>query len=300
MKNKSFIIEDLKKVKLYDKSNLNLVQNYTRNGKVSVLQDKKNKFIFLDKILTNKNNYYEKKYHAIYSNTESWQGNLYGKKIKTPKIDENQKRLKLLKKFINKKKILDFGCGFGDFAKETLKVSDKTFGFDKSEICKKFIKEKIKNIKMLDDLKNYDDFFDTIILIQTLHYLPQQIDKLSFLRKKLRKKGKIIIEVPSSSDILLSRFNLQEFKDFTFCIESLIWHNKVSLTKFLKKAGFKKIKIIPIQRYDLNNHMGWLIQGKPGGHEFLKSFCNNKQKKFYENFLIKNEITDTLLAIASK
>ena len=98
----------------------------------------------------------------------------------------------------------------------------------------------------------------------------------------------------------MSRFNLQEFKDFTFCIESLIWHNKVSLTKFLKKAGFKKIKIIPIQRYDLNNHMGWLIQGKPGGHEFLKSFCNNKQKKFYENFLIKNEITDTLLAIASK
>jgi hypothetical protein len=69
--------------------------------------------------------------------------------------------------------------------------------------------------------------------------LPQQIDVLSNLRKKLKKNGKILIEVPSSNDILLSKFNIQKFKDFTFCIESLIWHNPKTLTKFLTKAGFK-------------------------------------------------------------
>ena len=300
MKNKPLIINDLKKTKLYNKSNLHLIQNFTRNGKVNVLKDKKNNFFFLDKILTNKNNYYEKKYHKIHTDGDLWHGNFYGKKIRSPKVDENQKRVKLYKKFIYKKKILDFGCGFGNFVIESCKYSKKTYAFEKSEICKNHIKKKFKKVEVLDNLTDFDNFFDTIFLIQTLHYLPQQINELLFLRKKLKKNGKIIIEVPSSNDILLSKFNLQEFKNFTFCIESLIWHNNKSLMKFLKKAGFKKIKINPVQRYDLNNHMGWLLFGKPGGHEFLRSFCNNKQKKIYENYLKKNQLTDTLVAIAKK
>ena len=46
--------------------------------------------------------------------------------------------------------------------------------------------------------------------------------------------------------------------------------------------------------------MGWLMHGKPGGHEFLRSFCNDKQKKIYENFLKTYKLTDTLVAIAKK
>ena len=300
MKNKPLIIKDLKKVNLYNKSNLCLIQNYTRNGKAKVLKDKKNNFFFLDRVLTNKNNYYEKKYHKIHTDSNLWQGNFYGKKIKSPKVNEDRKRTELFKKYIYNKKILDFGCGFGNFANESCKYTKKTYVFEKSEICKKHIKKKFKKVKLLNDLTYFDNFFNTIFLIQTLHYLPQQIDQLSNLRKKLKKNGKIIIEVPSSNDILLSKFNLQEFKNFTFCIESLIWHNNTSLKKFLKKAGFKNIKISPFQRYDLNNHMGWLMHGKPGGHEFLRSFCNYKQKKIYENFLKKNQLTDTLIAIAKK
>ena len=50
------------KVKLYNQSSLKVIQNYTRNGKVKVIYDQKKNFYFLDKILTNKNKYYEKKY----------------------------------------------------------------------------------------------------------------------------------------------------------------------------------------------------------------------------------------------
>ena len=296
----NYLIKDLKKVKLYNKSSLQVIQNYTRNGKVKVIYDRKKKFYFLDKILTNKNEFYEKKYHQIYSNKNLWSGKFYGKKFLTPKINEDKKKIEYLSKYIKNKIFLDFGCGFGSFAKEAVRITKKTFVYDKSKICRDFIFKTYKNIKVLNSLKNINNYFDTISLIQTLHYLPQQIDELSNLRKKLKKKGKIIIEVPSSNDILLSKFNLQKFKDFTFCIESLLWHNEETLTKFLKKAGFRKIKINFIQRYDLNNHFGWLLKGKPGGHEYFKSLFNNRQRAMYNKFLKEKKLTDTILAIAEK
>ena len=296
----NYLIKDLKKVKLYNKSSLQVIQNYTRNGKVKVIYDQKKKFYFLDKILTSKNEYYENKYHKSFPKEYLWSDKLYEKKISALKIEESKKKVEYLNKYIKKKIILDFGCGFGDFAKEVNKISKRTYVYDKSKLCKDFILKKYKNIKFLDSLKNFDNYFDTISLIHTLHYLPQQIDELSSIRKKLKKKGKIIIEVPSSNDILLSRYNLQKFKDFTFCIESLLLHNQETLTKFLKKAGFKKIKINFIQRYNLNNHFGWLLKGKPGGHDYFKSVFNRRQRAFYDKFLIEKKLTDTILAIAEK
>ena len=296
----NYLIKDLKKVKLYNQSSLKVIQNYTRNGKVKVIYDQKKNFYFLDKILTNKNEYYEKNYHQIYSNKNLWSGKFYGKKFLSPKINEDKKKVKFFNKYIKNKIFLDFGCGFGSFAKEASRITKKTFVYDKSKICRDFILKSYKNIKVLNDLKNIDNYFDTITLIQTLHYLPKQIDELSNLRKKLKKKGKIIIEVPSSNDILLSKFNLQKFKDFTFCIESLLWHNEETLTKFLKKAGFRKINIKFIQRYDLNNHFGWLLKEKPGGHEFFKSLFNNRQRALYDRFLKEKKLTDTIIAIAEK
>lgn len=72
------------------------------------------------------------------------------------------------------------------------------------------------------------------------------------------------------------------------------------LIKDLKKAGFRKIKINFIQRYDLNNHFGCLLKGKPGGHEYFKSLFNNRQRTLYNKFLKEKKLTDTILAIAEK
>ena len=40
-----------------------------------------------------------------------------------------------------------------------------------------------------------------------------QIDKLRNFKNKLKKKGKIILEIPSANDILLSKFKLKEFSN---------------------------------------------------------------------------------------
>ena len=68
----------------------------------------------------------------------------------------------------------------------------------------------------------------------------------------------------------------------------------------LKSSGFKNIKIIYYQRYNLNNHLGWFVDNRPVGHHFFKDVCDQATNKNYIDYLVKNKKTDTLIAIASK
>ncbi len=63
-------------------------------------------------------------------------------------------------------------------------------------------------------------------------------------------------------------------------------------------AGFKKIKINYFQRYGFDNHLGWFIKRKPGGHKFFRKYNSNSLNSNYVNNLIKQKKTDTLIAEA--
>ena len=93
---------------------------------------------------------------------------------------------------------------------------------------------------------------------------------------------------------------MDSFKEFTFWDQHLILHTRESLEKFLTAAGFSQISIQGIQRYPLANHLHWLSRFSPGGHEswdFLKDYFLDTA---YENKLKSLNMTDTLMAIATK
>lgn len=114
----------------------------------------------------------------------------------------------------------------------------------------------------------------------------------------MKKKGKIVIEVPHANEILL-KANIENYKNFIFWSQHLVLHTQKSLKKFLEKSKFKNIKFQYFQRYNIENHLKWIIEGKPSGHEgFLD--VNYKLKEEYKNFLIRNKLTDTIIAIATK
>ena len=137
-------------------------------------------------------------------------------------------------------------------------------------------------------------------MFHVLEHLPNPIQILKNLKNRLERKGRIIIEVPSSHDFLFKFENLKNFRKFTFWSEHLILHTETSLNKFLKIAGFKNIKISHFQRYNLANHVGWFLSGKPGGHERHENLFSGEINENYKKFLEKNKTTDTLIAIASK
>ena len=135
-------------------------------------------------------------------------------------------------------------------------------------------------------------------MFHVLEHIPFQIQTLKVLKSKLKKGGKIIIEVPHAEDFLILQEELKEFKDFTFWSEHLILHTYKSLRTILFKSGFKKINIQYFQRYNFSNHLGWFLKRKPGGHNFFKKIVSKKLNDSYCENLKNLRQTDTLIAIA--
>ena len=295
------IYEELLKLKLISNKNLIEISQKTRDKNISVIQDKETKIIFLKKNIITKN-YYNIQKNLIDKKTKLIKkGKTYvqleNKKIKTNSLNDDQRRLKMFKKFVIKKDILDFGCGWGEFL-NICKASRSRSGVEIREIPYKYIKKKFKSINVQKNLNHFQSKFDVITMFHVLEHIPNQVKILKSIKSKLKKNGKIFIEVPHAEDFLISQINLEEYKKFTFWSEHLILHTFKSLRTILKAAGFKKIEISFYQRYGLSNHLGWFIKKKPGGHVFFKNLISKNSNRYYSNMLKKLQKTDTLIASA--
>ena len=193
--------------------------------------------------------------------------------------------------------MLDFGCGWGGFLKN-IKESKSLSGVELRKECINHIRYNTKNINISDDINSFNKKFDIITMFHVLEHIPYQVETLKLIKKKLKNKGKVIIEVPHAEDFLLLQEELKEFKNFTFWSEHLILHTYRSLKTVLAKSGFKKIKIQYYQRYNFSNHLGWFLKRKPGGHNYFKKLVSNKLNNSYCENLKTLGQTDTLIATA--
>ena len=295
---KNPIYKELKDLKLISDKNLHFINNKTRDKKIRVIRDKKIEIIFLEKFVTNSNFYKSTKYKK--NDREFTNIKIKNQKHSLPtNVKDDSRRAKQFNKIFRNRDVLDFGCSWGGLLRK-IKNSKSLNGVEIRKECVKYIKKNLKKINLSDNIESFSKKFDIISLFHVLEHLPNQIQILKLLRSKLKKKGKLIIEVPHAKDFLILQSELKEFKDFTFWSEHLILHTQKSLKTFLLKSGFKKIKIQFYQRYNFSNHLGWFLKKKPGGHLFYKGFSNKKLDKVYKDNLIKLGQTDTLIAIAQK
>jgi hypothetical protein len=101
-------------------------------------------------------------------------------------------------------------------------------------------------------------------------------------------------------DVLLSKYESNEFSNFTYWSHHPMLHSHRSLEWLVERCGYKVIENSGVQRYDLNNHLYWLSQGRPGGHEAWKDFAPLEAVSAYAKLLIGQELNDTLWMVACK
>ena len=296
---KNPIYKELKSLKLISDSNLINIGYTAGDKKNKVIKDINKKIIFLEKY-ENENAHYNESNDKI----DLRKSNKKIKNIKTsfrndqsPKIQDDKRRVNQFEKMLKNKDILDVGCAWGGFLR-SLKNAKSLNGVELRSECVNFIKKKIKKINISTHINSVQKKFDVITMFHVLEHLPYQVETLKQLKPKLKKNGKIIIEVPHAEDFLILQEELREFKDFIFWSDHLVLHTYKSLKKILTKAGFKNIKISFYQRYNFSNHLGWFLRGKPGGHVFYDKIISEKLNNSYCENLIKLRQTDTLIAIA--
>ena len=214
------------------------------------------------------------------------------------RVNDCARRVKENSPFYIGKDITDFGCGYGDFLKETKEFTKSSVGIELQIDCIKELNNfGIRCENSLDMIMN--NSIDTFFLFHSFEHLPEPLKILKEIKCKLRKNGRLIIEVPHANDFLISTIKDENFINFTLWSQHLILHTKNSLNKFLEYVGFQNILIKGIQRYPLSNHLHWIINKKPGGHQSQFAFIDsNDLTKAYEQTLANLDSTDTLLAIA--
>ena len=299
---KNPIINELKRLKLINNSNLITISNKTRDKKIKVFKDKKTKIIFLEKYLATEEYYTSLRYKDYDKKNIQSLKNKTTKLVssgntKLPIIEDDYRRVFQFNKILKNKDILDFGCEWGGFLK-CVKNYKSLNAVEIRPECINYIQTNIKKINVFENINSFKKKFDVITLFHVLEHLPYQIKTLKVLKSKLRNKGKIIIEVPHAEDFLILQDELKEFKKFTFWSEHLILHTYRSLKAILTKSGFKNIDIQYYQRYNFSNHLGWFLKRKPGGHNFYKEITSDKLNSSYCENLKKLRQTDTLIAIA--
>lgn len=292
---KNTIFNSLKSHGLTSLESRKLLSESTRDSKnISVWQDDNSGVIYIDDFYVGDDTYIEGTYREDGSEISVAGAPNYERDI------DAERRLSSNLKFISGKRVLDFGCGAGDFLKLARDKCASVCGVElQQDYADVLNKQGITCHNSLDKID--DNSIDVCVSFHVLEHLPDPISTLSLLNQKIAKGGYLIMEVPHARDFLLSGLKNLEFQKFTLWSQHLILHTRESLIRFLSSAGFDEIRVDGVQRYPLSNHLGWLSNGEPGGHKSQIAMIDSEAlNKSYADSLARLDSNDTLVAIAKK
>ena len=109
--------------------------------------------------------------------------------------------------------------------------------------------------------------YNIITMFHVLEHIPDPRSILIELSEMLADAEQIIVEVPNANDALLTLYQSEAFSHFTYWSYHLFLYTAKTLQMLFDQMNLKVNYIKQIQRYPLSNHLYWLVNGKPGGHQ---------------------------------
>jgi len=174
--------------------------------------------------------------------------NLFEKAYHFIKSIALKRKLKLINSVTNNdKRLLDFGCGTGDFLEIAQKNYWNVSGIEPNEKARS-----ISNIKTNDSVFDANHFFnlkensfDVITLWHVLEHLPDLDAHIIQLKKLLQADGTLIIAVPN-----FKSYDANHYKEFwaAFDVPRHLWHfSKTAISKLMSKHNLEVVEIHPMQ-----------------------------------------------------
>ncbi len=222
--------------------------------------------------------------HRDWSNAE---------KHKSSNQDQVRRRLPFLRDYLKPGiDLLEIGCSSGFMLDAFSALGVNCTGVEPSGEFSEYLEQSGYSI--------YDDVhaitgkkFDVITHFFVFEHIG---DPFSFLQKNfqlLNDGGVIVAEIPSADDPLTSVYDIEAFEQFYWSIAHHYYYNHKSLAYVMDKLGYR-YEIVPEQRYDLSNHMTWMMEGRPGGQGRYAELFGDELVAKYQQRLIDKRVCDTL------
>lgn len=199
----------------------------------------------------------------------------FDKLYQTVKRITLKSKLNLIDKYVvtNEKKLLDIGCGTGDFLLAAQKKNWSVVGVEPNknpaDLANKKLNSESKIYASLDALMNTHQKFSIITLWHVLEHVPDYDQYITKIKTLLNPNGTLIIAVPN-----FNSFDAKYYKSYwaAYDVPRHLWHFSIfSITSIFSNHQMKVINIKPL-RFD-SFYVSLLSEKyKTGRNKFLKPF----------------------------
>lgn len=142
-------------------------------------------------------------------------------------------------------KVLDYGCGAGEFVK-FIENDFQTFGFEPNSDARNAAINKTEKTKIINDINSVENgSLDAITLWHVFEHIENQSEMLEIFNQKLKEKGLLIIAVPNPTS-----YDAKHYKEFwaAYDVPRHIYHfSKKGMENLISKnPDWKLRKIKPL------------------------------------------------------
>lgn len=206
---------------------------------------------------------------------------------------DDRRRFTMLEASLVNRSVLDFGCGAGGFLIKARSVAAAVTGVEPERRVREYWGDRLV---LCDRLEDAGSEYDLITAFHVIEHLPDPRASLRELARHLAKDGRLVVEVPSSDDALLTLFESEPFRHFSYWSQHLFLFNADTLRRLAVQAGLRVVAIQQFQRYPLSNHLYWLSRNRPGGHQQWSFLDTPALSAAYAASLASLGKCDTLIA----
>jgi 2-polyprenyl-3-methyl-5-hydroxy-6-metoxy-1,4-benzoquinol methylase len=216
---------------------------------------------------------------------------------------DDERRFQYLKSALTNCRLLDFGCGAGGFLLKARRLAETAHGIElEASLSNHYYESGLTVYQHLYDIP--DDIrgrkYNIITLFHVLEHIPDPRAILEELSEMLTDTGQIIVEVPNANDALLTLYKCESFSNFTYWSCHLFLYTATTLQMLFNQMNLKVNYIKQIQRYSLANHLHWLANNLPNGHQKWHFLDSQELQAAYESSLSSIGKCDTIIGSFAK